>query len=226
MATLYEILGLSENATSAQIEQGFVLQSEKAAGLPAEQARMRQMAIKEAFAVLSSPSRRAAYDERQQRSRQVTYEVIEKKPMPWIAIAITAIVLISGGVYIQQKQARTARLEELARQTALAEAEAEKAALLAEAEEARLARQRLADARQEESMRRNELDASRRDGERVRREMEIQVMRDQRNARDQDYAQQRVKENQMREEQHARYQNEQREAALKRALALRVRVPD
>jgi curved DNA-binding protein CbpA len=230
MASLYEILGLSKNATPEQIEQGYVLQSNKVSTdfLDPEMARLRLVAIKEAFATLSSPTRRQAYDAKFSRPQQIAYEVVEERSYPWVPAVLIVLALAAGVIFYQNGRAEKARAEQMAKEAELARVEAEKVKMLAiaQAEEARLASEKFAQDQRDARNRQMELESLRRDSERTRYEVQQQMERDARAAREKDNAADRVKMQQEREEQMARMRNEQREQALKRALALRVRVPD
>ena len=226
MATLYEILGLSKNATPEQVNQGFLVQSEKIkANEPdLEAARLRQLAVREAFDILSSPSRRQAYDNKLNRPvGQVSYEIDETPAIPWAKIAIGVVVLAIVVFAYQKKVQADVRRDALAQQALIAKAEAERAAQEAEAEHARLAQGILADREKAESKRMRELEQARRDGDRIHQNLEQAAERDRENERRE---RERAQYDKVREEQMARARIEQQNAAMRRALAIRVRTPD
>ena len=226
MATLYEILGLSKNATPEQVNQGFLVQSEKIkANEPdAEAARLRLHAIREAFEILSSPSRRQAYDNKLNRPvGQVSYEIDETPAIPWAKIAIGVVVLAIVVFAYQKKVQADLRRDALAQQALIAKAEAERAVQEAEAEHARLAQGILADREKAESKRMRELEQARRDGDRIHQNLEQAAERDRENERRE---RERAQYDKVREEQMARARIEQQNAAMRRALAIRVRTPD
>ena len=226
MATLYEILGLSKNATPEQVNQGFLVQSEKIkANEPdLEAARMRQLAIREAFDILSSPSRRQAYDNKLNRPvGQVSYEIDDTPAIPWAKIAIGVVVLAIVVFAYQKKVQADLRRDALAQQALIAKAEAERAVQEAEAEHARLAQGILADREKAESKRMRELEQARRDGDRIHQNLEQAAERDRENERRE---RERAQYDKVREEQMAKARIEQQNAAMRRALAIRVRTPD
>jgi curved DNA-binding protein CbpA len=233
MATLYEILGLSKNATPEQVNQGFLVQSEKIkANEPdLEAARMRQLAVREAFDILSSPSRRQAYDNKlNQASGQVSYDVDESPAIPWVKIAIGVVVLAVVVFLYQKRVEANVKREAIAQQALIAKAEAERAAQEAEAEQARLAQGILADREKAESKRMRELEQARRDGDRIHQNLEQAAERDRYRERQELENERREREraqyDKVREEQLAKARIEQQNAALRRALAIRVRTPD
>ncbi|HXA48325.1 MAG TPA: DnaJ domain-containing protein, partial [Burkholderiaceae bacterium] len=150
MKTLYDVLGVSNQATAAQIEAGykFCLDALTAEGRTSthEDDTILAKALKEAFAVLSSPSRRQDYDRKLKEKEQVRYQEVEKSSSPWIPATVMVLALIGGGVYYKI-QAHNQEVERIALETAKAKAEAEQAAKLAEAEEARVQQQALINAR-------------------------------------------------------------------------------
>jgi hypothetical protein len=147
MPTLYEILGINRDATSEQVAKAFESQrshsqDEKASS---EQDLVKLMAIKEAYAVLSSPERRKAYDLKLTNVSKVTWEDVEQVPVPWLRMVLVIGVLLLGGAYyfkIQQNQSRT---DQLSLEANKAQAQADKARFEAEAETARLEREKILD---------------------------------------------------------------------------------
>jgi curved DNA-binding protein CbpA len=232
MATLYEILGLSKNATPAQVEQGFLLQSEQITNSEpsSEKTRLRLQAIREAYDILSSPTRRAAYDHKLNKVGQVTYEVVDAAPVPWMKILIGVAVLAVVVFIYQQRSASNARREALVQQAITAKAEAERAAQEAEAEKSRLAQNILAEKTQADDKRAREMEQARRDGEQIHMQLEQEHQRDAYRRNQEKEMERRERQNaaydKAREEQAARQRVDQQTAALRRALALKVRTPD
>ncbi len=232
MATLYEILGLGRNATAEQVDQGFLVQSEKikASEPDADAARVRLHAIREAYDILSSPSRRQAYDSKLDRPAAVSYEVVEAAAVPWAKIGI-GVVLLGALVFGYQKKVESdVRRAALAQQALIAKAEAERAALEAEAAESRLAQGILADREKAEYKRQRELEQARRDGERIHATLQQEAERDVYRQRQEHEAERREREraqyDKVREEQMAKQRIDQQNAAMRRALEIRVRTPD
>ncbi|HZP57588.1 MAG TPA: DnaJ domain-containing protein [Dehalococcoidia bacterium] len=63
----YRILGLSPNAHHREIEQSYWEQAHALQKIPTRRAAIRLKAINEAYEILGSPHRRAAYDARMGR---------------------------------------------------------------------------------------------------------------------------------------------------------------
>jgi curved DNA-binding protein CbpA len=233
MATLYEILGLNKNATAEQIEQGFVTQSDLVTNTEpdADKRRMRQKVIREAYDILSSDTRRQAYDHKQQfGSVRPNYEVVESSGMPWLKILLVVALLLGINLLYQYKSANEAKREALIQEAKLAKVEAQRAARDAEAEQARLAQAVLNGKQEAESRRMREMEQARREGrdihyrlaqeaERERYVAQAEKEREQNRRRQLEYDKQR-------EEQNAKRRIAEQEEAMRRALAIRVRTPD
>ena len=102
MNTLYDVLGISSQTNATQIEQGYrsIMASLIGDGENVERDMIRAKAIKEAYAILSSPARRQAYDEKLRRKGQVSYEIVETPGVPWGTLATIGLALIvSFGIY-------------------------------------------------------------------------------------------------------------------------------
>lgn len=110
MKTLYDLLGIEHNATHVEIERGYrrsldAYLAKKGAGQP-DQDMLRMQAIREAYLLLCSPTRRQAYDQKLKENRQVT---TGRSGMPWAALALALLLAIGGGYYkMQQNNARAA----------------------------------------------------------------------------------------------------------------------
>jgi curved DNA-binding protein CbpA len=210
MTTLYEILGLSQKATSEQIDQAFIVQSEKIKneGTSSEQDIIKLRAIKEAHSVLSSSVRRQAYDAKLNRAAQVSYEVVETKPYPWLKILLVTAPLLIGGIYYYKIQESKLAVE-------LAKAEAEKARLHAEAEQAALEKTKLLEEKNAEAQQQRETAQARYEGQIIHSNLEQQAARI---AREKEQADRQAKYDQAREEQAARSRIQNQNAAMQRAL--------
>ncbi len=217
MATLYEILGLGQRATLEQVEQAFILQSEKLQneGLSSEQDAFKLRAVKDAFAILSSPVRRKAYDDKLNKASQITYEVVETSPLPWLKILLLSAVLLGGGIYFYKVQENKARAELLALEVAKAKAEAQAAQLKADAELAHLEKQKLLDQQRSVAAQRYETEKARRDGQQIHSNLEQQAAR---NSREREQAERQAKYDQDREAQMAQRNVQNQNAAMQRAL--------
>ena len=172
MKTLYEVLGVSRQATQPEIEQAYKVTLAALAIEPAtltvEERDIREKVIREAYAILSSSHRRSAYDEKLRHKSRPTEPVISSPPLPWKKIVAT-LVLVVGCLYVYQVQADKAEAELAALEAKRAEAEADRAEQLALAEQARLERQKLQEKRAIQVKQDQEIAQVRRD-ERVRQE--------------------------------------------------------
>ncbi|RJG02725.1 hypothetical protein [Noviherbaspirillum sedimenti] len=146
MRNLYDILGLSSSATALQIEQAYLVRTH---GLKDQQRLLSEAeglelrAVEEAYALLSSPARRERYDQKLKAANQpIRYEVVEPRRIPWLGIALVAM-LVLGAVFYYQNQQSKARIEQLRLEEARTRAEAEQAEQLAIAESKRLEREKL-----------------------------------------------------------------------------------
>ena len=101
MNSLYDILGLGRSATAEQVEQAYQTRINKLKNVDqsSDQDMIQLRAIKEAYAVLSSANRRAAYDSKLNAASRVTHEVVESAPLPWLKILLVAALFIGGGTY-------------------------------------------------------------------------------------------------------------------------------
>lgn len=221
MNTLYDVLGISRQTNAAQIELGYRTILETLAGNAnnVEQDMIRAKAIKEAYAILSSPSRRAAYDEKLRLKEQVSYEVVEKHGMPWISLVLMGLML-AGAFGYYRLQAQKVEVERIALETARANIAAREAAKLAEAEESRLAQLVLLERSRAETNRQRESDQARSDGQYIHQELQsadAQASREKEDRARSAHAARRQ------EEQAAQYRSRNQLIEIQRALAIPVR---
>jgi curved DNA-binding protein CbpA len=218
MKTLYDVLGVSRQATVAQIEIGykFCMESLTAEGRNSthEDDAILAKALKEAFAVLSTPSRRQDYDQKLKDKEQIRYQEVEKASSPWIPIMIISLALIGGGIYYKV-HAHNQELERIALEAAKAQADAEQAAKLAEAEQAKLDEQARVDARQAAINEQRETNQARMEGQQIHDQM---MRADAQIARAKAMADQQAKLDKIREDQAAQAKARNDIAALQRAL--------
>lgn len=150
MKTLYEVLGVSGQAALPEIEQAYKAclagLTKGVTTLNPEERDIREKVVREAYAILSSPNRRSAYDEKLRNKSRVMELVVESSPFPWMKI-VAALLLVVGCLYVYQVQADKAEVELAALEAKKAEAEAERAEQLAVAEQARLEQQKLQEQR-------------------------------------------------------------------------------
>lgn len=220
MNTLYDVLGVSRQTSAAQIDQAYrsVVATLADNSDNVERDMIRAKAIREAHAVLSSPSRRQAYDEKLKIKEQVTYQVVEKPGMPWRSLALIGLVLAASlGYYKYQMQ--QAAIERIALEAAQVKIAAEAAAKLVEVEELRLAQQLLQENSRAEAARRRESERARSDGQRIHYELQNAEAQA---AREKDNAARQLKTERMQDEQAAQARLRNQTAAMQRALAIPV----
>ena len=224
MTTLYDLLGLSKNATEDQVKHAFVLQSEQITDTttPSEEGRNKLFALREAYAILSSPTRRLAYDRKLSGVGQPAPEGAEPARTPTWVLGLIAALIIGGGGYAYQAQSKRAAAQREAMELARTQAEAEQAQQQAQAEEAKLERERLAQAQRDQDNRRRETDSARYEGNQVHRSLEYQAERE---AQQKEHAARMAKNDAQREEAAARRRVYEEQQAMQRALAMRVRTP-
>ena len=218
MGTLYDVLGLSRQTNAAQIEQAYHAAAINLAGGDAqsEQDMIRAKAIKEAHAILSSPTRRMAYDEQLRRKEQVSYEVVEPARTPWLPIGLIVFALIASLGYwkVHSKQLE---VERIALEAAKTKHAADAAALLADAEEAKLEQARLAEQRRFDMDRSRQTAQARYEGQRIHDELQAAQTQAE---RQKESAAHRAKVEQAQEERAALIRNQQRDMDMRRALAI------
>jgi curved DNA-binding protein CbpA len=228
MKTLYDILGVGMQASPAQIEQAYKSGLHSLGGdvkTMVETDLLKAKALKEAYSVLSIPSRRQAYDDklkgRPQSSPHAAYQVVEQAPFPWIKAAIAALLLIGGFTYYKAQEHKAA-MERAAAEATKAGAAAELAAKQVEVEQARLDQQRLAAQRQAEAQQKYEIERARTEGQLINTQnqaAEAKAARDKAQAeREKAQAERQKQLDQAREEQAARTHSQNDIAAMQRAL--------
>jgi DnaJ-class molecular chaperone len=218
MNTLYDVLGISRNTNAAQIEQGYrsIMETLAGDGKNFEQDMIRAKAIKEAYAILSSPSRRQAYDEKLKRKEQVSYQVIEKPGFPWVSIAVV-MLLFAGAFGIYKHQAQKVELQRVTLEAEKAKTAAEAAAKLAEAEESRLAQELLREKERVDQERSRQTEQARREGQRIHHELQWAEAQAE---RQKDQAARIAKEERQQEERAAQMRNQMQIVNMQRALAI------
>jgi curved DNA-binding protein CbpA len=218
MGTLYDVLGLSRQANGAQIEHAYRTATENLVGGDgqSEQDMIRAKAIKEAHAILMSPTRRVAYNEQLRLKDLPTYHVVEQTGTRWLPIAVMVLGLIAFiGYWVHHS--KQLELERVALETAQMQHAADAAALLADAEEARLERVRLDDNRQADATRARGSAQARYEGERIHYELQAAQTEAEHKK---EMAPRRAKAEQANEERTALMLNRQREMDMRRALAI------
>lgn len=225
MNTLYDVLGISSQTNATQIEQGYrsIMASLNGDGANYEQDMIRAKAIKEAYAILSSPARRQAYDEKLKLKEQVSYQVVETPGVPWGSLAAIGLVLVASlGIY--KYHAQKVELERVALEAAKAKTAAQEAASLREAEESRLAQQLLRDKSQAESNRQREAEQARQDGQRIHYELQVADAQAEREKERVEYDKERtaraVKYERLEDERAAQNRSRNQIANMQRALAI------
>ncbi|WLI88466.1 DnaJ domain-containing protein [Massilia sp. R2A-15] len=225
MGTLYDVLGLNRLSNATQIEQGYRTALENLCGgdAHAEQDMIRAREIKEAYAILSSPARRDAYDAQLKVREQATIQVIEAPRNRWPAIGLIVLALVAGLAYTNHNSKKL-EIERVALEAAKAKNAADAAALVAQAEEARLEQAKLSEKSRADAIRSREVELARYEGQRIReQEQAAEYQADRRRQfaeRQQESATRRAKYEQAQEERAAQMRNYQREMDMRRALAI------
>lgn len=221
MNTLYDILGLSRQATVAQIEQAYKFSMESLASddsnASPDDILARSRGIKEAYAVLSSPSRRQAYDEKLRLKERVSYEVVEKKSVPWLAIAAIAILSATGLGYYKIQAHKQAEAQRMAFETEKAKIEADQLAQQAAIEQARLDQQNLQQKRMAAMNQQRETEQARSEGQQIHYQMQAV---DAQVAREKAQAERQVVLDKQREELASRARSQNQTWAMQRALSI------
>ncbi len=172
MKTLYEVLGVSRQATQPEIERAYKVTLAALAieppTLTLEERTIREKVTREAYTILSSSHRRSAYDEKLRNKSRPNESVMSSPPFSWKKILVM-LVLAVGSFYVYQVQADKAEVELAALEAQKAEAEADRAEQLALFEQARLEQQKLQEKRAVQAKQDHEIAQVRRD-ERIRQE--------------------------------------------------------
>lgn len=225
MGTLYDVLGLNRLSNATQIEQGYRTALENLSGGEAQfdQDIIRAKAIKEAYAILSSPTRRDAYDAQLRVREQATIQVVEAPRNHWLPIGLIALALIAALAY-SNHHSKKLEIERVALETAKARNAADAAALVAQAEEARLEQAKLSEKSRADAVRLREVEQARYEGQRIREQVQAAEYQADRHRqfteRQQESATRRAKYAQAQEERTAQIRNYQREMDMRRALAI------
>ncbi|MBV8667275.1 MAG: DnaJ domain-containing protein [Burkholderiaceae bacterium] len=220
MKTLYDVLGVSRTASSAQIEQAYQFCLEELANdMTSESGMLRGKAIREAYAILSSPMRKQDYDMKLRSREQISYQVVENSHSPWMVGAVLGALLICG-VVLYKYQAHRAAIEALELEAEKAKADAEQASSAAAVEQDKLERQQQLLARQAQLDQQRQSAMARMEGQQI----QAQLRRDEvQAARDKALADQQAKNAQMQEETQAKIRSQSEMAAMQRALNIPIR---
>ncbi|MDB5958928.1 MAG: hypothetical protein JWP59_222 [Massilia sp.] len=216
MRTLYDVLGLSRSASTAQVETAYrtALAELGKTGTDADD-MIRAKAIGEAYSILGSPTRREAYDARlrHKETAPVTI-VVEEKRTPWLPIIALAVVLVAALTYYKVQAQRTAAAAAAVEAITAAAAAAE-AARLQEAVESRQAQQVLNERRRAEEQRRREIAMARMEPRVVYVERETESISAERRR---EQTLERIKAEQRNEEMLARQRIHEQTIGMQRAL--------
>lgn len=128
MKTLYDLLDIERNATHVDIERGYrrcldAYLANKGCGQP-DQETLRMQAIREAYLLLSSPTRRQTYDQKLRESAAAQHARSDLGGLPRASLMLAIALLIGGGSYlykVQQDKAHRAHQVEQAGSQALAD---------------------------------------------------------------------------------------------------------
>lgn len=99
MRTLYELLGVSTEASPNEITQAFTTQAEKLRAVDPSHsqfadAEIRLKALREAYDILSDPSRRASYDARLAAKLNPSVTTEQSTGFAWTPVKILAVVAV------------------------------------------------------------------------------------------------------------------------------------
>jgi curved DNA-binding protein CbpA len=220
MTTLYDVLGLSRQADAAQVEHGYRIMmaalTSDGGDVRYQQDMIRAKAIREAHAILSSPARRSAYDEKLRIKERINYEVVATPDTPWMKFAVLGVIVVLCLGYYKIRT-RQMEVERVALEAGRAAVEADKAARLAEAEDARLVQQVLYDKKQAEQTRMRETEQARRDGQQIHNDL---LRAEAQEAREKEQATRRAKMEQQQEEQAALNRSRNQISGMQRALSI------
>lgn len=219
MRTLYDVLGLSPLASTAQIEHAY----QHALGTIGDTADelIRAKAIGEAYSVLGSEARRSAYDARRRQKQSTPVPVVnnllvDEGGTNWWPLITLALVLL-GGFSWYKVQSHRAEAVRAAFEAVRATEAAKEAERMAEAAQTRLVQQRIHDERRAEEKRAREMERLRSDNSgSYNRYYQEPAGPTEEQRREQAFA--KAKEAQAKEEYQARLRNEQQTLSMKRAL--------
>lgn len=223
MTTLYDVLGLARGASPAQIESAYRLALDElgSSSSPASAAggdQIRAKAIGEAYSILSSATRRTAYDARLVAKETAPVTIIVEKPrsVPWLVIGSIVFVIAATFAWsrVQTQRAEAVRVAFEASRAAAAAAEA---AHLAAVEETRLAQQMVAERARADAQRARESSIARMESRSMRYEQDFNTNFDDTRR---EIARSRIKAEQRQEEQLAQQRANQQIYNMQRALAI------
>lgn len=234
MTTLYDVLGIDKSASQEQIENAYrrkleSLEKNSPDGMTEEHLN-KAKASKEAYAILSVPAKRDAYDARiaakLQPVKASAAHVADEPGFPWLKL-IVGLVLIVGAVVYYRVDAKKEETARIAMEAAKAKAEAERAKLEAEAEEARIAAEQIQARRKAEEENRRFAERAQYESARLGRQSEYAesqaAWQRQNEERKREQAERQAKYEKEREEHAARERVRQQNAAMERALARPIR---
>lgn len=164
MKTLYDLLDIERNATHVDIERGYrrcldTYLANKGCGQP-DQETLRMQAIREAYLLLSSPTRRQAYDQKLRESAEAQHARSELGGLPRAALMLAIALLIGGSSYLYKVQ------QDKAHQVEQADAHAGKPGEQALADElSRQGKEKLERERRAAEIRRREMEQARSDAQ-------------------------------------------------------------
>lgn len=167
MKTLYDLLDIERNASHVDIERGYrrcldAYLANKGTGQP-DRETLQMQAIREAYLLLSSPSRRKVYDEKLRESAESQY-ARAAAGLPRASLMLAIAMLVGGSSYLYKAQQGKVRIAPPAEQ---AEVHAAKPGPQASAvEPSRQDRDKLEQARRAADMRRREIGQARSDAQR------------------------------------------------------------
>jgi curved DNA-binding protein CbpA len=221
MTTLYDVLGLARGASPAQIESAYRLaldELDKPGVSSDDSGQIRAKAIGEAYSILSSANRRAAYDARlvAKDTTPVTIIVEEPRKMPWLAII--SIVLFLAAIFTWNRVlTQRAEAAKVGLEASRAAAAASEAVHLAEIEQTRLAQQMIAERSRADAQRARESSIARMESRSMRYEQDFNTNFDEVKR---DIARSRIKAEQRQEEMLAQQRANQQIYNMQRALAI------
>jgi len=104
MKTLYELLSVEPNAVHLDIERGYrrcldAYLANKGTGQP-DQETLQMRAIREAYLLLSSPTRRQAYDHKLRESAALRYARAGTGGSPRASVMLVIALLLGSGSYL------------------------------------------------------------------------------------------------------------------------------
>src|ERR1700757_780409 len=103
MKTLYDLLGVTPDATHAQVEQGYkrCLDSylaRQGIGKPDEETRRMQM-IRDAYLLLCTPQRRQSYDQQLRLYEKARTQILRRSNRKFAILLMVIVMAIATGAY-------------------------------------------------------------------------------------------------------------------------------